>query len=110
MREYEVVLNELMIDGSKLTGVDGSLIVKVPNYIERLKLLDEQGISGKQEDGLKSAIKIVELAGKYVIKTDAVIDGEEIKSFEDLGIFEQGVKIINHVFSILANGIPAKKI
>lgn len=121
MREYEVILSEIVIeekideDTEKKTyvfleGVDGIVLIKVPNYVERLKIMDAQGLKAGGETDIKAIIKIVETCSKYIVKVEAKIDGQVIDSFDELGMFQKGVTIINHIFSVLAGGIPSKKI
>jgi hypothetical protein len=114
MREYEVILSEIEVGEtdpkSKLAGVDGYVLIKVPNYVERLKMMEAQGLSGSADGtNLKTIIKVVETCNKFIVNVDCSIDGEKITSFEDLGVFQKGCIVINHIFSILAGGIPSKK-
>lgn len=124
MREYQVNLSEIVIEEKVdektkqksymfLENVDGCVIMKVPNYVDRLKLMESQAIDKLKDTtdiNLGAVIKIVETCSKFIVSVNCKIDGEEITSFEDLGMFQQGVVVINHIFSILAGGIPSKKI
>ena len=110
MREYTIKVEEIEVEGKKIQSMKGTVIVQVPNYVERLKLMEQAGLSKMDSKDFGAVIKIVELAQKHAISVDVEADGEKINNFEDLGIFQEGVAVINYIFSILVGGIPLKKI
>jgi hypothetical protein len=94
----------------QISGIKGSLLLKVPSYVERLKIIKEQGIGLTDANNIDidNVIKMFELAQKYILKVDIEMGKEKIKDLEELGMYQKGVEVINGAVGILAGGIPSE--
>ena len=95
---------------------EGSIVLKVPQYKERLKLLKEcnfkLGANGdiiNNDSQFDSIEKLAEITEKHIEKVNLTCNGNEIKSVEDLGYYAEGVELLNEVGGLILNGFSLGK-
>lgn len=95
---------------------EGSIVLKVPQYKERLKLLKEcnfklskDGEVANNNEQFDSIEKLTDITEKHIEKVNLTHNGQEIKSVEDLGYYAEGVELINEVGGLILNGFSLGK-
>lgn len=94
----------------KTKGVSGHVLLSLPSYLERLKMLKEAGVNQGEVSAseMDTVIVLMEKIPQFVKEIKVTIDGDKIESFDDLGMYQLGTQVINEIMGVLAGGIPAK--
>lgn len=94
----------------------GVIVLKVPQYKERIKLLKEcnfklgaEGEVTNNNEQFDSIEKLAEITEKHIERVDLKMNDQEIKSIEDLGYYAEGVELINEVGGLVLNGFTLGK-
>lgn len=91
-------------------GCKGYVILKVPSMKERLMLLKEAGITGKDDAaGLDTLIQMMDKVSLFVKEVDLKVDGHEFKELESLGHYDFGMAAYTEIAGVVMNGIPRGK-
>lgn len=106
MKEFDYVPRS-----EKFVGV---VKLKVPNYYERVKLVQtmQVGIKGGEltsEDQLGSVLKMLDIAKTHVVSIDLACEGMKLNSLEELSYFAEGTEMINELAGVVLSGIPLGK-
>ena len=85
-------------------GFTGEIIVKMPEFLERMKLAKEQQKLG--EDIELVAKSAIDICTKYIVQMSVKHEdiADEITSIDDLTIFDGGVSILFDIYNRLLNG------
>lgn len=89
-------------DGLHPSGFTGEVVLQVPFYQDRLKY-----IRSMSEDSNDNAVEIFEFTQKHVqsVNVKWAETGEVYNSLDDLGVTEEGVRVINDMGRTLIKGI-----
>jgi hypothetical protein len=103
---------DIKMDLKEYEGITGEIVLSVPTYMERLKLIkgcgfrmDAKGEVGLgDEDGFDAFIKLVESSKKYYKKVDVKIDEVRIRNFDGLEQNPKCDSLISNAASLLLHG------
>ena len=88
------------------SGFDGTIKVKIPNYRERIQMVQDMGFDD-EKIGLEAGSKMIELVEKQVESVELTHDsGEVITSLDDLSYSREGSLLINEIGKTIMGGIP----
>lgn len=116
--EGKVVLDE---EGKPVTDPSlfkGEIILKIPKYAERLKLVGQLAVNIESDGQVKTtketmaaAIKMAEIAQEHIVslKVENVETKEVYASFDDLEYDQDGTALINECANVVVNGIRMGK-
>lgn len=94
---------------TSVEGMAGHVIVRVPSMKERLVLLKEAGVNGKEDAGLDVLIGMMDKVSLFVKEVDLKMGDYEFKDLDAIGHYAFGMTVYNEVAAIIMNGIPAGK-
>ena len=97
-------------DGNKVdTGFTGKATIDIPNYKERITLLQEMGLT-EDKVGIESTSKMIDLVERSVKTIDFLHEsGEKITTVSDLGYSREGAEVINHMGRAIIGGVRLGK-
>ena len=85
-------------------GFEGSATVKMPEFLERMRLAKEQQKLGEDIEQIAEAA--INICKKYIVSMSISHEeiSEKIESIEDLTIFDGGVSILFDIYNQLLRG------
>ena len=93
----------------KVDGVTGHVLLKVPGYMERMKIAQKAGISSEGNIDIDKVMALMGEMQKYILSVDIKVGTEKCTDIEDLGMYQAGVECINACVAVLSGGIPTPK-
>jgi hypothetical protein len=93
---------------------EGSVLIKLPRYRERLKLVRDAGFKpsgdgtmSADSDGLAMMDKLLEATEKNIVKMELIHkeSGEKFESMEDLECYAEGVELLSDIGNVLLSGL-----
>jgi len=88
------------------SGFTGKVEVEIPNYKERISIMQEMGIKDEASVGLETGSKVIELVEKQVKSVDLSYGDEVFKDLDSLGYSREGMDVINQLGNVIMGGIP----
>lgn len=113
-------MKEFKFVPKKESGFEGNIMVKVPKYKERMKLLrecnfklDAEGNVGSGMEQFDSIDKLISITESNVSSVSLVYgegDGAcSIDSIEELGYYQEGVELITELGNLILSGFALGK-
>jgi len=91
---------------------EGQVIYNMPLYTNRLKYLKECNFSSGEDvkasgANYDSMIRMVDICKKHIVKVALKVkcNGEEIKSLEELELYQEGGDALNQIATCLLRGV-----
>lgn len=95
-------------------SLEGFVSLEMPKYLERIEIM--KSLSFETKDGevesakrVEPAIKLYAMLEKHVREVSLKHGELEIKSLDDLGYYQDGVKVINELGAVLIGGVRLGK-
>jgi len=93
---------------------EGFIKINIPSYDKRMSLVKDMQFKVKDgkvefQDEVELGQKMVQIAKEYIMEIDLKKDEFEIKNFDDLSCFEEGMALINKAATMIYRGIPLGK-
>lgn len=120
MKEVSFVPKDFIEDDKTIPcPFGGQVLVKVPMHLERMKLIQELSyktnaageVETNNENAIESTKKALAIVEKYVSIVDLFVKetNEPIKTIEELGYYEDGVKVMMQISGLVMGGIKLSK-
>ena len=98
---------------TKAEGWSGSYELKMPTMVERLKYAKEVDLEMIEKtdakDKIEAIIMLLEVAATHVVSVDLKFEDTEVKSFEEIQIYQEGMAIAMEIGVILMQGLSLGK-
>jgi len=92
---------------------EGTVILKVPKYTERLQFMKTCNFGSKVEDGVNydSMIEMIKIAKDHITKVELKRkeDGQEFTTVDDLEYDSEGSEILNELGTKILGGVKLGK-
>jgi len=99
---------------TKAEGWKGSITLKMPSVIDRLKyakLVDVEKIQeASQADQIDMIIRLVEIASNHIVSVDLNYeDRVDVKSWEELQCYQEGLPVMLEIGTSIMQGLSLGK-
>ncbi len=103
-------MRELKVDLSKHKNIKGELIIGIPKYRQRLKMmkdcnfkLSEDGSVNVSTETLQSIITLTDMAQEYFTKVDLKCGDIHVKSFDEMENYSEFDGLISECATLILN-------
>jgi len=103
-------MREFSVDLSKHEGITGKLILTIPTYRQRLKIIkecnfkiNEQGDVNVGTETLESMVKLIDLAEPHFKKIDLKFGEIHVKNFEQMESYTEFDTLITEAATAVLN-------
>jgi hypothetical protein len=91
------------IDG--VSNMQGHVELKIPPYVERLKMIQDNKLADEKVDPIEKSRVVVDVVTSHVGAVDIKLsNGEHVTDITELGYYREGVTFINGLSHVLMNG------
>lgn len=103
-------MREISFDLTKYKDIKGELILEIPKYRDKLKLIKEcnfkvsnEGTVNISADAIDSMIKLIDMTEKYFKKINLKCGKIEVKNFEDMESHPEFDSLISEAATAILN-------
>ena len=109
-------MKEFRFVPKKESGFEGHVMLKVPKYKQRIRILrecnfniDAAGEMGKGAAQFDSIEKIIEVTESHVLSVELKYGETVIGEIEELGYYQEGVELLNEIGNLILSGFSLGK-
>lgn len=88
--------------------IEGYILVKIPSFMERMKILQKAGVSDLDQN-VSKMFEILEACSKNFIEINIEIDGNKCHDLDSLTSYEGGLQTVFEALGVIIGGVPNEK-